>query len=64
MAVISEIGGSQEVFYAFLSEVIVSVCKFCYSLDGVDAVNEWDNLGSLIKVILVIGRFDLDLLHC
>lgn len=31
-------------FDAFLGEGVVSVCELRYSLDGVDAVDEWDNL--------------------
>lgn len=31
-------------FDAFLGEGIVGVCEFRYSLDGVDTVDEWDNL--------------------
>lgn len=31
-------------FDAFLGEGVVGVCEFRYSLDRVDAVDEWDNL--------------------
>lgn len=36
-------------FYAFLCEGVVSVCKFRYSFDGVDAVDKRDNLDFVSK---------------
>lgn len=36
-------------FDAFLGEGVVGVCELRYSLDGVDTVDEWDNLYFISK---------------
>lgn len=32
-------------FYTFLGEGVISVCELRYSFNGVDTIDEWDDLG-------------------